>query len=530
MATKNIITRIKNKVDTLAAWNSYNGILLDGEIALVRVPTGQTYANPITGKSEPVVELLMKVGDGEHKFNETDANGKLYLPWLSAKASDVYNWAKLEDPSAITIKYNKNATGAADWHSSTLADVLKDLEAAEEAISGLQAGMANVRDLISINPTSAGEGVVQGITYDSTTGKFSISYGFVQTGDIAASAVAEAKIATGAVTTTKIADKNVTDEKIDTVSASKVIVTPKSGDTAAETLVDRLSKISGEMAGIKTSIAGGVHFRGTVSAEPSKDLKVVNGTTIIVGDVVIYDGKEFICTAVAANGETSWEQLGDVTRIGALETKVNNLDYHTNTADQNIVATTHKFVSEVTQTAGKIAVTYAQPEADDVKYGTNSTVEAALGDRYTKGQTYTKDEVNAAIAGQVHGNITNDGKLGTANAVVVTDANKNIVASTTITTTELAQLNGINTTKTIQAQLDGKAASSHGTHVTYGGNGSATTVSRSDHTHDDTYGQAITGIQSNYVRYTQIGTTDKYQMHLGTGDDVIIFDCGGAND
>jgi hypothetical protein len=521
MANKTIITRIKNKVDTLAAWNDYNGTLLDGEIAVVRVPTGESYVNPVTNKEEPVVELLMKVGDGSNTFAS--------LPWMSAKASDVYNWAKEADPSTITVKYNKSTSNTADWHSSTLADVLKDLEAAEEAISGLQAGMANVRSLLSIDPTSAGEGVVQGITYDSTAGKFSVSYGLVQTGDIADSAVTTAKIADSNVTTAKIADKNVTDAKIDTVSASKVIVTPKSGDnTATETLVDRLSTISGEMVGIKTAIAGGVHFRGTVSAEPSKDLKVVNGTTIIVGDVVIYDGKEFICTAVAANGETSWEQLGDVTRIGALETKVNNLDYHTNTADQNIVATTHKFVSEVTQTDGKIAVTYAQPEADDVKYGTDSTVEAALDDRYTKGETYTKGEVNAVIAAQVHGNITNDGKLATANAVVVTDENKNIVASTTITTTELGYLDGV--TSNIQEQLNGKAASEHGRHVEFAGSGSATTVAHSDHTHDDTYGQAITGIQSNYVRYTQIGTTDKYQMHLGTDDDVIIFDCGGAND
>ena len=42
--------------------------------------------------------------------------------------------------------------------------------------------------------------------------------------------------------------------------------------------------------------------------------------------------------------------------------------------------------------------------------------------------------------------------------------------------------------KTIKKYIDdgltGKANSSHGTHVSYGGNGSATTVSRSDHTHD----------------------------------------------
>ena len=68
MATKTIITRIKNKVDTLAKWQDYTGTLLDGEIAVVRVPTGTSYTNPVTGKSEPVVELLMKVGDGSTPF------------------------------------------------------------------------------------------------------------------------------------------------------------------------------------------------------------------------------------------------------------------------------------------------------------------------------------------------------------------------------------------------------------------------------------------------------------------------------
>lgn len=52
----------------------------------------------------------------------------------------------------------------------------------------------------------------------------------------------------------------------------------------------------------------------------------------------------------------------------------------------------------------------------------------------------------------------------------------------TASATELNYVDGV--TSNIQTQLDGKAASNHGTHVSYGGNGSATTVSRSDHTHD----------------------------------------------
>jgi hypothetical protein len=94
--TKTIITRIKNKVDLISAWkaSSVNDVdsttrLLDGEIAIVRVPTGNEYVNPVTGVAEPEIALLMKVGDGTSTFDS--------LPWMSAKASDVYNWAKLPE-------------------------------------------------------------------------------------------------------------------------------------------------------------------------------------------------------------------------------------------------------------------------------------------------------------------------------------------------------------------------------------------------------------------------------------------------
>ena len=64
------------------------------------------------------------------------------------------------------------------------------------------------------------------------------------------------------------------------------------------------------------------------------------------------------------------------------------------------------------------------------------------------------------------------------------------ISDLTATTTELNYCGGV--TSNIQTQLNGKAASSHGTHVTYGTSatalgtsaaGSATTVSRSDHVH-----------------------------------------------
>lgn len=59
-----------------------------------------------------------------------------------------------------------------------------------------------------------------------------------------------------------------------------------------------------------------------------------------------------------------------------------------------------------------------------------------------------------APSSHTHGNITNDGKLGVASVVVVTDSNKNITTSSTISTTELGYLNGVSSN--IQTQLDSK--------------------------------------------------------------------------
>lgn len=81
---------------------------------------------------------------------------------------------------------------------------------------------------------------------------------------------------------------------------------------------------------------------------------------------------------------------------------------------------------------------------------------------YTETEINSKiSEINTAIGGKAasshtHGSITNDGKLGTASRVVVTDGSKNITVSSTITTTELGYLDGV--TSNIQTQLNGKAA------------------------------------------------------------------------
>lgn len=90
-----IKTRISLKYDSLANWikpeNQF--ILKAGEVAYVELPSNQV-ANSTNGnvtvQSAPTV--LFKVGDGTHTFNE--------LEWASAKAADVYEWAKAANKPA----------------------------------------------------------------------------------------------------------------------------------------------------------------------------------------------------------------------------------------------------------------------------------------------------------------------------------------------------------------------------------------------------------------------------------------------
>jgi glyceraldehyde-3-phosphate dehydrogenase/erythrose-4-phosphate dehydrogenase len=142
-----------------------------------------------------------------------------------------------------------------------------------------------------------------------------------------------------------------------------------------------------------------------------------------------------------------------------------------------------------------------------------------------KGQDITKDSVNAAMkaqadSGHTHGNIENDGTLDAASRVVVTDDNQKVTVSD-ITTTELGYLDGV--TSNIQAQLNAKGTSN----LTIGT--TPTTAAAGNHNHDSAYAAKadVTAIKADYVRFN---STDN-KLYVGTsGTDVIIFDCGGAND
>ena len=118
--------------------------------------------------------------------------------------------------------------------------------------------------------------------------------------------------------------------------------------------------------------------------------------------------------------------------------------------------------------------TYAFPSTDIIMSDKSTSVEDAINSKASSSHTHSGTQVTGL----------------TASRALMSNSSGQVGVSS-ITSTELGYLDGV--TSNIQTQLNGKAAASHGIHVTYSSNapkangtasaGSVGTVSRSDHVH-----------------------------------------------
>lgn len=107
MANKILNTRIQLKYDTYANWTTNNPVLKAGEVAIATIATGNT--QEVNSVSAP--QVLLKVGDGTSTYSA--------LPFVSARAADVYSWAK----AATKPTYSASEiTGLSDYISSEIQD------------------------------------------------------------------------------------------------------------------------------------------------------------------------------------------------------------------------------------------------------------------------------------------------------------------------------------------------------------------------------------------------------------------------
>jgi hypothetical protein len=134
MAIKELKTRIALKYDLYSAWTSAPGkdlVLLKGELGICEIPSTNVDSNVA-----PTV--LFKVGDGTKTFEN--------LPWASAKAADVYSWAKASDvvynQAAKTITFVKGNADGTDkvitFNYVTLAEVQEITNGLDTRITALE--------------------------------------------------------------------------------------------------------------------------------------------------------------------------------------------------------------------------------------------------------------------------------------------------------------------------------------------------------------------------------------------------------
>ena len=141
--------RIKSRYDIEADWIAVDPVLLEGEIAIVRVKSDIPNSLP---------EIRIKTGDGIHKYSE--------LPFTSAIASDVYPWAKQKSKPTYTadeieglsdLIQNTGGNGFVP-HTHPISDITGLQEALDKKSESSNTGSSTPPPVVSVTNIIAKQG------------------------------------------------------------------------------------------------------------------------------------------------------------------------------------------------------------------------------------------------------------------------------------------------------------------------------------------------------------------------------------
>lgn len=298
MAEKILQTRIQLKYDTYANWTANNPVLKAGEVAVATIATGNTQeVNSVT-----VPQVLLKVGDGTSTYNA--------LPFTSAKAADVYSWAKKSEAEFTTwVKELIRTEGAYDTKGAA-AQALADAKAYTDTLAN---------GAVAAN-TSAIAAIKDGTTIDS--------FNDVET-------ALEGKETAGAAATALTNAKNYADDlntAMDTrmSSAESKLTTLTGADTVegsvAKALKDAKAYADGKDTAIAAAKKAGDDAQTDVDALEAKVGTVTDGKTVVQMIADAQTAATYDDTTIKANIKANTDAItilnGDKTQDGSVKKQV----------------------------------------------------------------------------------------------------------------------------------------------------------------------------------------------------------------
>lgn len=172
-------------------------------------------------------------------------------------------------------------------------------------------------------------------------------------------------------------------------------------------------------------------------------------------------------------------------------------------AGNNITLTPNASNNQITIAATNTTYDIATTIKDGLMSSSDKTT---LNDLSTKvGNESVQNQITSAISNKA--NVQHEHTVSEISDLTATANQLNVLDGITASTTELNYVDGV--TSNIQTQLNGKAASQHGTHVTYSSTnplmdgtvtaGTASTVARSDHRHPTDTSRASSSDLSSHV-------------------------------
>lgn len=343
MATNTVKLKIQSKYDTYENWVANNPVLLKGEIAIASFT-----AQDESGVSQVLPTLLIKVGDGTNNYNA--------LPWVSATAADVYDWAKAETkpsynyseiqgtPSigngTVTIKKNGVAVGSFNLNDGSAKEIditvdESDTNTTYTFATGEAAGK------IKVTPSEGESYEVAVAGWDGKQDK--LTAGSVSKELLAADVQSSLDKADSALQADALADY-ATDSDV-----SNAINTHNSDETAHSDIRQLITNLQNNLSNLGNVLS----LKGVGTFEDRPEAGTKQGEVYIATDT----NKEYIW-----NG-TAWEEFG----AGDHLTKAQADGYYdakgaaqalVNTLNGTFAGAASKTPTSITQTNGKVTVVY----------------------------------------------------------------------------------------------------------------------------------------------------------------------------